>query len=513
MLDRKTKIVCTIGPKSASRSSVNSLLLAGMNVLRLNCSHGDHDFYRDVIGNLEDCLNKVRHSMMEPGVSIDFSDGAREDVCAVALDTKGPEIRTGVYADETVSGSALREVRVERGSEVTIHVTDDMETSQTSTSIWCDYKNLPKILSKGDIVFIDDGLLSLKVSSTQNDSVTCVAENTSLLGERKGINLPGVSVDLPAVSEKDRKDLEFARKDRRVDFVFASFIREASNVEEIRDLVGPDVRIISKIENAEGVDNIDEIIEASDGIMVARGDLGIEIPPERVFLVQKSIISKCNVAGKPVICATQMLESMTRNPRPTRAECGDVANAVLDGSDAVMLSGETAKGNFPEDAVTIMSKICQAAEASVDYHELYETIHRRTRNANTAEALVSAAVSASIDENACMIVVISETGKTAQLIAKYRPECVILVMTANEKAARAMQLIRNAQVILLPRAREKTTCELEVDPIIKRAFEAGKEMGIAKPGDTAVIVSGTPGKGDFRGPNVMQLVQVPARAS
>ena len=331
MRDRKTKVVCTIGPKSASRSSINELLHAGMNVLRLNCSHGDHAFYRDVIGNLWDSLDRVRHSMAEPGISIDFSDGAREDMCAVALDTKGPEIRTGVYSNEAIEDSPMRELRIERGASVTIHTSDDMEMNQTGDNIWCDYRSLPSILKKDDKVFIDDGLLSLRVVSSEGSKVECVAENTSLLGERKGINLPNVVVDLPAVSEKDRKDLEFARADKRVDFVFASFIRCAANVEEIREIVGPDVRIISKIENAEGIDNIDEIIEASDGIMVARGDLGIEIPPERVFLVQKQIVSKCNVAGKPVICATQMLESMTRNPRPTRAECGDVANAVLDG--------------------------------------------------------------------------------------------------------------------------------------------------------------------------------------
>ena len=320
MRDRKTKIVCTIGPKTASKDSINSLLHAGMNVLRLNCSHGDHDFYRNVIGTLRECLDDVQHSH-----HIDFDHGAREDTCAVALDTKGPEVRTGVYKEDVIASSAckntaLREVRIERGSEVEIHCDPGMEFEQTPQGIWCDYQNLPNLAKPGNKIFIDDGLLSLRVVSAHDKSVKCVAENSSLLGERKGVNLPGVEVDLPAVSEKDLLDLEFARDDHRVDFVFASFIRSADNVREIRELVGPDIAIISKIESEQGVDNIDEIIEASDGIMVARGDLGIEIPPERVFLVQKMILAKCNVAGKPAICATQMLESMIRNPRPTRAE-------------------------------------------------------------------------------------------------------------------------------------------------------------------------------------------------
>ena len=456
-------------------------------------------------------MNKVRHSMAEPGISIDFSDGAREDACAVALDTKGPEIRTGVYDDAAVGSSQLRELRIERGSTVVIHTSDDMEEAQTRDNIWCDYRSLPNILKEDDKVFIDDGLLSLRVISVAEDKVTCIAENTSLLGERKGINLPNVDVDLPAVSEKDRKDLEFARADKRVDFVFASFIRCAANVEEIRKIVGPDVRIISKIENVQGIDNIDEIIEASDGIMVARGDLGIEIPAERVFLVQKQIVRKCNLVGKPVICATQMLESMTRNPRPTRAECGDVANAVLDGSDAVMLSGETAKGNFPIETLSIMGRICQAAEASEDYSTLFENVNKSTkRPMSSAEALVSAAVSAAYHEKAKMIVVITETGKTAQLVAKYRPECPILAMTANDSAARKLQLVRGAQVIKVPSIMNATTCDLDTEPIVERAYKEAIKMGIAKLGDRAVLIMGTPAEGrdGKRSPNIMRLDDV-----
>ena len=506
MRDRKTKIVCTIGPKSASKASINALLYAGMNVLRLNCSHGDHDFYRGVIGNLEDCLGDVRQS----GKSIDFSDGAREDNCAVALDTKGPEIRTGVYSDELVASCTLREVQVERGSEVELHCTSDMQFAQTSTKIWCDYPNLPNIVKTGNKIFIDDGLLSLRVTSTHGTSVTCIAENSSFLGERKGVNLPGVSVDLPAVSEKDRLDLQFARDDQRVDFIFASFIRSADNVREIRELVGPDVHIISKIENEEGVDNIDAIIAESDGIMVARGDLGIEIPPERVFLVQKMILSKCNVAGKPAICATQMLESMTKNPRPTRAECGDVANAVLDGSDAVMLSGETAKGNFAVETVKIMSLTCKAAEAAMDYRAAHDFVHRHTNLLGSKcqiEALVSAAVSASFDEKAAMIVVITESGATARQVAKYRPEAPILAMTCNEKTARVLQLCRGPQVVLMPKPADNTsTCGLDVEMVVERALVSAKEMEIVSPGDRIIVLSSSPG--EYLGPTTLRLVSV-----
>lgn len=505
MRDRKTKIVCTIGPKSAPQDSLNALLHAGMNVLRLNCSHGDHDFYREVIGTLADCLENVRQSKR-----IDFSDGSREDICAVALDTKGPEIRTGVFSDDVVASSKLREVHIERGSEVKLHCVSGMQYAQTSTNIWCDYHNLPNIVKPGNKIFIDDGLLSLRVTSTHGTSVTCIAENSSLLGERKGVNLPGVSVDLPAVSAKDRLDLEFAREDKRVDFIFASFIRSADNVKEIRKIVGPDVRIISKIENEEGVDNIDEIIAESDGIMVARGDLGIEIPPERVFLVQKMILAKCNVAGKPAICATQMLESMTKNPRPTRAECGDVANAVLDGSDAVMLSGETAKGNFAQETVKIMSRTCQAAEAAMDYHTTYEFVHRHTNLIGSkcqAEALVSAAVSASFDEHAAMIVVITESGATAQTVAKYRPEAPILAMTCNKRTARMLQLYRGAQVILMPKPEGNvSTCGLDVEMVVEKATASAREMQIVSSGDRIIVISSSPG--DNLGPNVLRIVTV-----
>ena len=274
-----------------------------------------------------------------------------------------------------------------------------------------DLPDFDAILSPGDIVFVDDGLLALEVLETSNGRTRTVAQNNVILGENKGVNLPNVSVPLPAVSEKDRGDLQFARE-AGVDFVFASFIRQASHVHEIRGLVGPDISIISKLESQEGIENFDEINEASDGIMVARGDLGIEIGSDKVFLAQKSMITRANLIGKPVICATQMLESMCYNPRPTRAECVDVANAVLDGSDCVMLSGETAKGKHPEAAIRTMGRICQEAEAAVDY----ETTHRQIcdfgddAEMGTQEAAAISAVDAAFRVDACAILVCAETG-------------------------------------------------------------------------------------------------------
>eukprot|EP00486_Rosalina_sp_Unknown_P012119 CAMPEP_0201592622 /NCGR_PEP_ID=MMETSP0190_2-20130828/190471_1 /ASSEMBLY_ACC=CAM_ASM_000263 /TAXON_ID=37353 /ORGANISM="Rosalina sp." /LENGTH=370 /DNA_ID=CAMNT_0048051487 /DNA_START=576 /DNA_END=1688 /DNA_ORIENTATION=+ len=340
---------------------------------------------------------------------------------------------------------------------------------------------MTKVCSEGDLVFIDDGLVSLRIESIGNDYLDCIVENSGAVSNHKGVNLPNVDVDLPAVSEKDKGDLELGVK-LNVDMVFASFIRKVEDVEAVRKVlvdadpeIGKRIQIIAKIENHEGVRNFDSILKVVDGVMVARGDLGIEIAAEKVFLAQKMMISKCNIVGKPVIVATQMLDSMIRNPRPTRAEVSDVANAVLDGADCVMLSGETAKGKYSIQSVSIMAKICREAETARNSYQYYSSIVDSLKKPfQTPETIASAAVQAAFEQRATAMVVLTNCGTTARLIAKFRPACPVIAVVGNKSIYTARQLRITAGVYSI--TYDDSKGKLSGDQRCQIGLEFGKKM-------------------------------------
>merc|ERR1719215_2077803 len=455
-----------MGPACWDVEMLVKLIDAGMNVARLNFSHGDHEAHGKVV-------DKIREAAKQ----------RPEKPVAIMLDTKGPEIRTGFFRED-VGGK----IDLVQGQD--LKLVTDYSFKGDSTCFAVTYDKLPQSVKEGNIILCADGSLSLKVKSVGEDHVVTEVMNSCKLGERKNCNLPGVKVDLPVLQEKDKNDLVQFGIPKGVDFVAASFVQSAQDIKLIRDtlgLRGRSIKIISKIENEEGLKNFDEIVDASDGIMVARGDLGMEIPPEKVFLAQKMMISKCNLHGKPVITATQMLESMVTMPRPTRAEASDVANAVLDGTDCVMLSGETAAGQFPLNAVTIMRRICEEAEKVVEYESLYLTIRRNTMakmpQVTGVESICSSAVKATVDANCPLIIALTETGHTARVIAKYRPRAAILAITASETTARQLGCVRGVTPML--------TASFEApDSVIAKALARAKADGMVKAGDMVVAVHG-----------------------
>ncbi|KAL1510243.1 hypothetical protein AB1Y20_006567 [Prymnesium parvum] len=474
---RSTGIICTIGPKTKAVEKLTMLREAGMNIVRMNFSHGSYEYHGEVI-------KAARQSYADSPL------GGR--LLAIALDTKGPEIRTGSLKEGL--GST---VPLEKGAKVTI-TTDAAKKDECSAElIYMDYANLPKVMSVGQSIMVDDGLIELQVTEIDvaAGQMQCVVVNSGNLGGKKGCNLPEVNVDLPALSEKDIEDLKFAVKND-VDMIFASFIRKGSDVRDVRaclvaadPVIGKRIRIISKIENHEGMRNFDEILKETDGVMVARGDLGIEIPTSKVFLAQKMMIAKCNIAGKPVICATQMLESMTFNPRPTRAEASDVANAVLDGADCVMLSGETAKGDYPKEAVTVMADVCKEAESALFYKAIATDIDISVPPPLTpSEAVANACVNAATSHEARLIITMSTTGTSARLISKYRPRCPILVLCRDSHVGAACNLHRGCIPFLYPH--DKPADGNDIDQRIQFALQVAMENGLCSTGDTVALAFG-----------------------
>ncbi len=455
---RKTKIVCTIGPASESLENIKKLIMAGMNVARLNFSHGDFDEH----GNR---INVIRQACLELGKTV-----------AILLDTKGPEIRTGKLAVEPIE--------LVQDEYITL-TTEEILGDKNRISIT--YADLPGDVQAGSTILIDDGLIGLTVVEVQGTEIKCLIVNGGTIKSKKGVNVPGVRISLPGITEKDANDIIFGIG-QDIDFIAASFVRKASDVLEIRELLerhnAGHINIISKIENQEGVDNLDEILAVSDGLMVARGDLGTEIPAEDVPLVQKMMIEKSNWAGKPVITATQMLDSMQRNPRPTRAEASDVANAIFDGTDAIMLSGETAAGKYPVESVLTMSRIAEKAESALNYRELF--LKQSTVQETTITEAISQAVAISaLDLNAKAIISSTETGHTARVVSKYRPEAPIIAVTTEDRTMRRLTLTWGVTPV-------KGKLASTTDEMFDYAVQGGIDSGIVNEGDLVVITAGVP---------------------
>ena len=476
---KKTKIICTMGPNTNDREVMKALVLNGMDIARFNFSHGDYEEQKSRL----DLLKSVREELGLP--------------IAALLDTKGPEIRTGLLKDE-------KKVTLKEGQTYTL-TTREIVGDETIGHI--NYSGLNEDVAAGNRILIDDGLIELEVREVRGTDIICKVINGGELGMRKGVNVPNVKIKLPALTEKDKADIRFGIE-QGYDFIAASFVRTADAIREIREILdeaGSSMQIIAKIENAEGIENLDSIIDASDGIMVARGDMGVEIPPEQVPHIQKTIIRKCNIACKPVITATQMLDSMIRNPRPTRAEVTDVANAVYDGTDAVMLSGETAMGKYPVEALKMMVQICEASEQFLDYGAYRQRKVSAENARNISNAVCYSSVSTAHDLDAKAIVAPSISGFTTRLLSKWRPGVQIIGLSPSASAVRQMQIYWGVKPYQAKRA-EST------DVLIEASLDFLKEKRIIEEGDVVVVTAGVVTRATRHAPaantNIMRVIVV-----
>ena len=452
---RRTKIIATLGPTCNDTEIMKTMIQTGMDAARINFSHGSYESHAVTIN----MLKAARESLDLP--------------IPLILDTKGPEIRIGPFKDD--------KIYLKQGNEFTL-TTEDVEGDETMVSVT--YGDLPKDVKIGSHILIDDGLIELKVTSMTDTDITCLVINEGWISSRKGVNVPDVFVNLPSLTEQDISDLKFGIE-MGFDFVAASFIRNANDVLNIKEVLeengGQYVKIIAKIENRAGVDNIDSILEVADGIMVARGDLGVEIPPEEVPMVQKALIRRANFLGKLVITATQMLESMTKNPRPTRAEANDVANAIFEGTDVVMLSGETANGQYPIESISMMARIASRAEGSREYFSEIE----QTMKKNITNAISFAACATAKNIKAACIVAVTDSGFAANMVARSRPDAPILALTTSEMVCRQLNLSWGCKPMLV----ENISGNDEVFEVVE---EMALKSRLAKTGDAIVALAGVP---------------------
>ncbi|KAF1744477.1 hypothetical protein MXB_1833 [Myxobolus squamalis] len=470
MAYRGTSIICTIGPACANVDTLVEMINAGMDIARFNFSHGSHEDHKRMMdlvrtASKKSCTNRP---------------------IALALDTKGPEIRTGLNKD----GASITLVKDDK---IFLTTDDAFKEQSTKDKLYLDYKSLTKSIKAGQIILVADGTVVLHALVIKGNEVECLIVSGATFGSRKNVCLPMVKIDLPALSEKDVSDIKFGME-QNVDMIFASFIRTADNVHEIRTLLdmtenGKHIKIVSKVENGEGVHNIRHIIDASDGVMLARGDLGMDLAMDRLPICQKNIFSLCNLAGKPVICATQMLESMISNFRPTRAEATDVENAVLDGADCVMLSGESANGKYPIEAVKNMNMFSRAAEKINRTKRVYENIKESMSMMTEFQALAMAAVSMSYKLRSDGIIALTTTGKTAYQLSMFRPRCLIFAITRSEKVARACRLFRNVYPILYTHSVAHAWAD-DVDARFKFGVSQACAQDLCKEGSKVILISG-----------------------
>ena len=456
---RKTKVVCTLGPSTDDERVLEQLIEEGMNVARCNFSHGSHEEHKERM----DKVKRIRKKCDKP--------------VAILLDTKGPEIRTGNFVDD--------KVYVKAGQTFTLVA--DKEVMGTNEKAGITFADLYKDVKPGVVIMIDDGLIEMEVVKIEGTDIVCAVKNEGVISNHKGVNVPDVHISMPYMSEQDKSDILFGIKED-VDYIAASFTRTADDVKELRKFLddngGKDINIIAKIENSEGIINVDGIIEEADAVMVARGDMGVELPEEEVPIIQKMIIKKVYEAGKQVIIATQMLESMINNPRPTRAETADVANAIYDGTSAIMLSGETAAGKFPVEAVATMARIAERTEMDVNYKQRFFNNHNNHRS-DITEAVCHATCMTAYDLDAKSILTVTKSGRSAKMISKYRPDCMIIAGSTEEKVVRQLNMSWGVSPVLI---KEKK----HVLELFDYAVEVAKEKGLVETDDIVVITSGVP---------------------